>query len=538
MRRIRLGTRRSRLALIQSELVARRLRRAGVEVELVEVVTEGDVRPKDSPIAEGVLVAALERALRAGEIDLAVHSAKDVPLDVDPSLPLVAFPERADPRDVLVTRSGETALTQLRRGARVGTDSPRRTAFVHAVRPDLDVFPLLGNVDARVARLDAGEADALILAAAGLDRLGISDRISVHLDPEVVPPAPAQGALAAQARRDDHDAIAVARSIDDRRVRLEVLVERAALKAFGGGYTAPVGALAVARDLNRVELVAGAATAGGSRRYVVKAFVSTDDAQTIAAGVAMVARELHERVPLLTRAVLDTRPEIDAELVARLALQGIRDLHVPTVALAKADGIEFERARHGLASYDWVVLTSKRGVDTLFDGLSGAPPSHIRWAAVGPTTGRALRERGVDVDAQPHVAVGEAIPAAMAGRSRLEGASVLLARADAAYTSLPDLLRRMGARVDDVVAYRSIVAPTDSMARLIRAFVDPELEAILFASGSAVRGLEELAGNLLPSARALAVFTIGPKTSAVARERGFHVTAEAPTPDAVGWLPQ
>src|SRR5262249_41161702 len=143
----------------------------GVPSELVEIVTEGDLRPKDSPITDGVFVADLEQALRAGEIDIAVHSTKDVPLDLDPTLPLVAYPDRADPRDVLVTRLGERSITELPYRARVGTDSPRRTAFALAARPDLAIFPLLGNVDARVARLDAGEADVLILAAAGLVRL-------------------------------------------------------------------------------------------------------------------------------------------------------------------------------------------------------------------------------------------------------------------------------------------------------------------------------------------------------------------------------
>jgi len=170
---LRLGTRGSKLALVQSNLFAGRLRDAGHNVELVRIVTEGDVRPVDMSPGEGVFVAAIARALTAGEIDIAVHSAKDVALEEDPELVIAAYPERADPRDVLVTRKGTSTLDSLPQGALVGTDSPRRRGFLLAVRPDVHVVPLHGNVDTRLARLDEGSVDALVLAAAGIDRLGL-----------------------------------------------------------------------------------------------------------------------------------------------------------------------------------------------------------------------------------------------------------------------------------------------------------------------------------------------------------------------------
>src|ERR1700674_3282297 len=143
---IRLGTRGSRLALIQSELVAERLLDAGHDVDFVPIVTEGDLRPIDMSPGEGVFVAAIARALLAGEIDIAVHSAKDVPLEEEPDLVIAAYPERADPRDVLITQQGGQSLASLHQGATVGTDSPRRTGFLLAARPDLKVVPLHGNV--------------------------------------------------------------------------------------------------------------------------------------------------------------------------------------------------------------------------------------------------------------------------------------------------------------------------------------------------------------------------------------------------------
>lgn len=287
---LRLGTRGSRLALVQSELVATRLRSAGHEVEVVRIVTEGDVRPVDMSPGDGVFVAAIARALVAGEIDIAVHSAKDIPLEEEPELLIAAYPERADPRDVLITRSGNSNLDSLPQGAVVGTDSPRRTGFLLAARPDLRVVPLHGNIDTRLGRLDKGSIDALVLAAAGIDRLGLSERIDQRLEPDLVAPAPAQGALAVQARRQDVDLLSVLATLDQRSVRLAVEMEREVLKATGGTCRAPVGALASVDGDSFTLLVAGVNSDGtGKRVEHIKGAGS--DALTLAgaAGLRLVA---------------------------------------------------------------------------------------------------------------------------------------------------------------------------------------------------------------------------------------------------------
>jgi hydroxymethylbilane synthase len=264
--KIRLGTRGSQLALIQSELVAKRLRDAGHEVELIRIVTEGDVRPLDMSAGEGVFVAAIARALIAGEIEVAVHSAKDIPLEDVPDLVIAAYPERGDPRDVLITRGAGASLDSLPHGATVGTDSPRRAGFLRAARPDLQIVPLHGNVDTRLRRLDEGQVDALVLAAAGIDRLGRSERIGQRLDPDLVPPAPGQGALAVQARRSDTEMLGLLASFDMQSVRLAVESEREVLKATGGTCRAPVGALASVDGDSFTLLVAGVNSDGTGRR--------------------------------------------------------------------------------------------------------------------------------------------------------------------------------------------------------------------------------------------------------------------------------
>jgi hydroxymethylbilane synthase len=261
--KVRLGTRGSLLALAQSEWFAGRLREQGHEIEMVRIVTEGDVRPVDTTPGEGIFVAAIASALSRGEIDIAVHSAKDVPLEEAPGLVIAAYPERADPRDALVTAAGGQTITTLPRGATVGTDSPRRAGFLRAARGDLKIVPLHGNVDTRLRRLDSGEVDAIVIAAAGLDRLERGDRIDQRLDPTVVTPAPAQGALAIQARSSGADLLELLAAHDDRDIRLAVDAERTVLLATGGTCRAPVGALASV-DGDRFTIVVGGVNSNGS----------------------------------------------------------------------------------------------------------------------------------------------------------------------------------------------------------------------------------------------------------------------------------
>jgi hydroxymethylbilane synthase len=230
---------------------------------MVRIVTEGDVRPVDTTPGEGIFVAAIASALSRGEIDIAVHSAKDVPLEEAPGLVIAAYPERADPRDALVTAAGGQTITTLPRGATVGTDSPRRAGFLRAARGDLKIVPLHGNVDTRLRRLDSGEVDAIVIAAAGLDRLERGDRIDQRLDPTVVTPAPAQGALAIQARSSGADLLELLAAHDDRDIRLAVDAERTVLLATGGTCRAPVGALASV-DGDRFTIVVGGVNSNGS----------------------------------------------------------------------------------------------------------------------------------------------------------------------------------------------------------------------------------------------------------------------------------
>lgn len=295
---VRIGTRGSRLALVQARLAGQAMAELGQPSRLVVIETEGDRRRPDTAWGEGAFVKAIESALIDGRIDLAVHSAKDVPTEEDERLLIAAYLPRADARDALVVAAGSSAsLDDLSIGSRVGTDSPRRTGFVRARRPDLLVHPLHGNVDTRLRRLEAGETDALVVACAGLDRLGLGERIAQRLDPELVPPAPGQGALALQIRRGDARMLDVTRTLDHPATRAAVETERALLVAAGGGCRAPVGALAEVRG-RELHLLAGRAEPDGGGAWTSRRSGSLDDA------IAIVA-ELHRE--LWPPAVLEAR---------------------------------------------------------------------------------------------------------------------------------------------------------------------------------------------------------------------------------------
>jgi hydroxymethylbilane synthase len=247
---LRLGTRRSRLALTQSQWVADAITAAtGTPVELVHIVTEGDV--SKAAIAQfggtGVFVTAIRQALVAGEIDLAVHSYKDLPTAPEPGLVLAAVPVREDPRDALVARDGLT-LGELPPGSKVGTGAPRRVAQLRALGLGLDVVPIRGNVDTRLGRVAPGDLDAVVLARAGLARLGRLDAITETLDPLQVLPAPAQGALAVECREDDARTRALLAPLEDPATRAAVVAERSTLAALEAGCSAPVAAYAVLAD--------------------------------------------------------------------------------------------------------------------------------------------------------------------------------------------------------------------------------------------------------------------------------------------------
>jgi hydroxymethylbilane synthase len=247
VRYLRIGTRGSLLAKWQAEYVRKRLfSAAGVEAEIIVIKTSGD-KFANAPLTQiggkGIFVKELEDALMEESIDVAVHSVKDIPTEIPSRLSFPAVFRREDVRDCLISASGAT-LANLRQGARIGTGSLRRQSQLRHIRPDLDVRDLRGNVDTRLRKAQSGEYDAILLAKAGLDRLGWSDRITETFDPEVFLPAVGQGAIAAECRLSDSEAAEVLGTLDDAETRTAIIAERALLSALQGGCQVPLGAWA------------------------------------------------------------------------------------------------------------------------------------------------------------------------------------------------------------------------------------------------------------------------------------------------------
>ncbi|MGH2403675.1 MAG: hydroxymethylbilane synthase [bacterium] len=262
---VRVGTRGSSLALAQTAQATAALERLGALCEVITIRTHGDRHPDrpTSALGIGAFVKDIEAALADGRIDLAVHSAKDLHSETTLGLVLAAVLPRDDPLDVLVTRDG-TALSSLPAGAAVGTGSPRRRAFLLAARPDLIVRDIRGNVDTRLRKLDAGEVDALALAAAGLNRLGIVDRPAERLDPSVMLPAVGQGAIALQVRGGDVALREQLAGVDDRDTHAALEGERALVAALGGTCQTAIAALGMCAE-GRMILEGAVLDADGTR---------------------------------------------------------------------------------------------------------------------------------------------------------------------------------------------------------------------------------------------------------------------------------
>jgi hydroxymethylbilane synthase len=536
--KLRLATRGSRLAWGQSSLVAEQLRALGHEVELVRIVTHGDVTtaPLASLGGAGVFVGAVRAAVLAGEADFAVHSFKDLPTAPADGLVLAAVPEREDPADALCTADGRT-LAELPSGARVGTGSPRRAAQLLALRPDLVVVELRGNVETRLARTQS-DLDAVVLAAAGLNRLGLADRISERFDPAAFVPAPAQGALALECRAGDAEVRDALAALDHAPTRLATIAEREVLAGLAAGCAAPVAAHAVVSG-GRLELAARVVATDGSR--ILKFATSpesTDETGARAAGSLAARRLLADGAAELVdlgasrsgplagrRILLPTRTP--AGLVERLTAAGAEAIEV-LVTAQEALPLEAFRAA-ATAGFDWLVVTSAATVDVLAEGGFGPAtlrPPGARIAAVGPVTAEALTAVGLTADLVAHPGGGTALAA---GFPSGPGTVLLPGAADPSAQPASGLAAK-GWDVRAVPVYRTMAR--DLPAEVVADWRAGRFDAFVVTAGSVARAAVASCGLPGPG-----VIAIGEPSAAASRDAGLDVLAVSATPDAAGlWL--
>jgi hydroxymethylbilane synthase len=549
------GSRKSALAMWQTHHVIDLLRRAwpDLTVEIRTYVTEGD-RNLESSLPEiggkGVFTEQLEQALALHEIDIAVHSLKDLPVESGAGFTIGAITSRSDVRDCVVGRNGWT-LETLPQGAVVGTSSVRRQAQVLAIRPDLVVKPIRGKVETRVRKVVEGQYDAAILAATGLTRLELGTHISQMIEPDVLVPAPGQGALAVQCRADDGETLRFLSRIDEVALRAAVDAERVFLQMLGGGCSAPIAAHAV-NEGDMVRMVGLVGSPDGTR--IVRVDGEGRDPvelagrlarRALAGGARSILDEFRAANPaagndvLRGRRVVVTRPrEAALELCERLRERGAVPICAAAIRIEPmADMRPLAEAIQRMNTFHWVVFTSASAVE-IFRGCwtsAGKTAADLtpRVAAIGTATERALAEWGVVADFLPTQFVGDVLAREL---PVVPGERVLLPRAEVARADTVDILVKRGAEVIDLPVYRTVPeAIDDGVLDDIRRGVD----AILFTSESTVNHFMSALRRHM-SADALTgrarIACIGPVTADAARDLGLRVDAVASIHTTTGLL--
>ena len=531
---VRVGTRKSKLARWQADQVVDLLRRVhpGIVCKVKTLMTEGDRRagvPLSKMAGRGVFTGQLEDALKAVEIDIAVHSLKDLPTEQDPALCLAAVPTRGDPRECLISRSGSN-LSALLPGAVVGTSSSRREAQLRALRPDLVFFPIRGNVDTRIGKVMEGSRyDATVLAAAAIRRLRLEEHVSEWFSLTGMLPAPGQGALAVQCRENDAVTRTIVSRIEDPAARAAVTAERKFLEELGGGCTLPVAAFARwvgPPGGGEICLKGTVFSVDGSHRVSVKGVGNCPRElgrvvahRALKQGALRLIRGSQRRPrPLAGKRLVVTRAAGQAKyLTDRLRSLGAKPLNLPLVRivpLSKQDGCDEVLSR--LYQYDWIVFTSVNAVKAwlqLAPDLGG-----IALAAVGPRTAAELERRGLQPSLVPKQFSKSQLVESMGD---VQGLRILLPRGELAGTELADLLKKRGARVNEVIVYRTlpVVPEQTQLSRL-----EEGLDAVLFTSSSTVQNFAAVLDRL-PRQRELlqgvVVACIGPATAGTAVDLGL-----------------
>lgn len=526
---LRLATRGSALAWGQSTHVAEALRALGHDVELVRITTHGDVStaPLTSMGGAGVFVGAVRAAVLDGRADFAVHSFKDLPTAAEPGLVLAAVPTREDPVDALCS-SGGRRLADLPAGASVGTGSPRRAAQLRALRPDLSVVEIRGNVETRLARAGA-DLDAVILAAAGLRRIGLADHITERFDPAVFLPAPSQGALALECRSDDDAVRSALAELDDSASRWAALAERGVLAGLQAGCAAPVAAYATVSG-DRGQLKAVVVAEDGALRLTAQATSVADDRGAVTVADQVVADLLEQGAATVVDLGATKQRPLEGRqiLLPSRAPAGLgRALEAAGAVLTEVDFTRQEPlALTGLEQaltqpWEWLVISSPATVRILLEAGWELPTRLAggRIAAVGPATAGALTRAGIAANLVAYPGGGAALVEMFsAGRGR-----IILPGAQTASAEPAAGLSALGWQVEPVPVYRTV--PNQIPEAVTTAWREQHYDAFVVTAGSIASTAVAACGLPGPT-----VVAIGESSADAARAVGLSVAQVALRP--------
>ncbi len=530
-----LGTRASHLARTQSATIGAALSEVSQRPWLeVLVRTHGDdtTKPLDQPGSPGLFVSTLRRALLAGEVDVIVHSFKDLPSAPEPGIVLAAVPVRADPRDALVSRDG-LHLADLPAGSIVGTSSPRREAALKRLRPDLVISPIRGNVETRISRVRDGQIAATVLAVAGLTRIGRTIEIAEILDD--ILPAPAQGALAVECREDDTEMRSLVSTLDNTEARLVTAAERYVLVGINADCKTAVAALA-SYERGQLRLRAELTIDGRHTMADLACDCAPEDvARARALGLRASALLVGSERPVLL--IRSENNESDAESLVQYGIASITEPYVRiTPLLGGIDaGVLLELLRTSaadlnLARSTWLVATSPMTVSSwcaaaggadLADAVAKAVAAGVRAAATGERTAATLRDLGFPEVRVPQEASARGLVADLAS---VAPGRALFPRGNLALRTLPDGLRELGWEVEEGVVYRTeTVAERPASAEMIE---QGQVSVVVVRSPSAVRAL--VAHARVPAS--VPVVCAGRTTAEAATGAGLVVAAVAASP--------
>lgn len=589
-----IGSRGSKLALWQSNWIKQQLERLhpGLVVEIEIIKTTGDKMQEVSlaglaGAGKGVFTKEIEEALLERRIDLAVHSLKDLPTTLPEGLHIAAITERADVRDALICgdalRNQVKAIRDLPKGARVGTSSLRRRAQLLNLRPDLKVMELRGNVDTRLRKLDEGQYDAIILASAGLIRLGFGDRITASIERDEMLSAVGQGALGIESRVDDQRTNMLLEALNHWPTRYATEAERAVLRELGGGCAVPIAAFGLVTEAEKLSVEALVAKVDGGRMIRLQAEGSAHRAEEVGAQLAedliaagameLLQHEERERPahpagsdsrdvqiahaprsvtgssvtegfvddgdkPLAGRRIILTRsPKQSGEMTRVLQKLGAEVISCPTIEIKPPSSWgQLDGALGRLSEFDWLVFTSSNGVEYFLRRLdeSGHGRAELmkhRVCAVGRKTAEKLKSENIQVDVMPERFTAESLVEEFIKRfgvgHRLRGSRMLLPAAKVTRDVIRPAMEKIGVEIEVVEAYQTVL-PAMTAAQAMQLIGEANADYIIFTSPSTVANLATIleTDHLTPHLRKARVACIGPVTAEAARLHGLVVNIQ------------
>lgn len=533
--KIIIGTRGSNLSLIQTEMVKKMIlaQAPDLDITIKIIKTRGDKNmnpiPLDS-VGKGWFTKELDKALLQRTIDLAVHSLKDLPEILPKGLIISAIPEREDAREALVSRDNKT-FDKLSNNAVIGTDSLRRKTQILQKRSDVIVKSVRGNVNRRLEKLDNGEYDALLLAVAGLKRLGLTERIAEYFDPQEFIPSPGQGALAVVTKESNTFLNNLLKKLDHEPTIAAIRSERAFSAAIGGGCKMPVGAYAVCDEKN-ITLYGMIGSLDG--KFIKKENIVGDITKPVAVGNTLAEKLMKKTrwydkeqllMAQLPRFVVITRPEKEKKIFSNaLSKLGVSHLPYPTIAITKNQlNNTYLMKMKELKSYDWILFTSRNGVryfmETLDElGINKKILLSKSIGAVGPKTAKEVKKYHLTVQIIPTKFTTDYLAQEL---QHISGKKILIPRSHIGKPLLIKTLQEKGATVTNIPIYKTqhVVPKNEEFDTLLQ---HNQICCITFTSPSTVEGFMKSITQNKEKILSIPVLSIGPITTKKAIESGFQ----------------